>query len=274
MSATRNFETTNANAKMAQNHFTTPYRTVRQWLIRPSLAWGRQSHPTGNTPDMQQRDLWGDFQLQQLLRLEPGMSLPGTFGFIGGLWSTELRGPFMGPFLSHIKGYSEPIKAISGHYFPNMSAKICWLSRVVLGNMLLAAGTSAAQILVRHDTFSSTLQQKCLVHIWSFFLSFLSSFPDWLSYFSGKLLITAAKKLLPLLGTSGSRHPSRHIVAKGLPQQKIARLRFWKPHPKNLLRLLLGDNRQRLKQPENREKKKHNNNPESSQFPLVSQCAF
>ena len=28
MSATRNFETTNANAKMAQNHFTTPYGTV------------------------------------------------------------------------------------------------------------------------------------------------------------------------------------------------------------------------------------------------------
>ena len=29
MSVTRNFETTNANAKMAQSHFTTPYGTVR-----------------------------------------------------------------------------------------------------------------------------------------------------------------------------------------------------------------------------------------------------
>ena len=34
MSATRKFETTNANAKLAQNHFTTPYRTVRSKRVQ------------------------------------------------------------------------------------------------------------------------------------------------------------------------------------------------------------------------------------------------
>ena len=43
-------------------------------LLGPSLDWVHkfppQCQPTRNTPDMKQRHLWGDFQLQQLSRLQ------------------------------------------------------------------------------------------------------------------------------------------------------------------------------------------------------------
>ena len=54
---------------------------VKQRLLGPSLHWGPQippqCHPTRNTPDMKQRHLWGDFQLQQLSRLQ-ARDVPAT----------------------------------------------------------------------------------------------------------------------------------------------------------------------------------------------------
>ena len=54
---------------------------VKQRLLGPSLHWcpqiPPQCHPTRNTPDMKQRHLWGDFQLQPLSRLR-ARDVPAT----------------------------------------------------------------------------------------------------------------------------------------------------------------------------------------------------
>ena len=74
---------------------------MKQRLLGPSLDWVQkfppQCQPTRKTPDMKQRHLWGDFQLQQLSRLR-ARDIPGRCSnnvvscgvwLHRGLWSSE-----------------------------------------------------------------------------------------------------------------------------------------------------------------------------------------